>query len=42
MGKAPTIDQLEIHWPLPSNRVEKFTGLPANRYIRIVEGKGIV
>ena len=42
MGKAPTIDQLEIHWPLPSKRVEKFTGLPANRYIRIVEGKGIV
>ncbi len=41
IGIATKIDELEIHWPAPSNQVEKFTSLPLNRYIRIVEGKGI-
>jgi enediyne biosynthesis protein E4 len=41
IGIATKIDELEIHWPAPSNQVEKFTSLPINRYIRIVEGKGI-
>ncbi len=42
IGTAPSIDELEIHWPGPSKRVEKLTKLPMNRYIRVVEGKGIV
>ncbi|HLY63401.1 MAG TPA: CRTAC1 family protein [Terriglobia bacterium] len=42
IGAAPKIDELEIHWPLPSKQVDKFTDLSPNRYIRIVEGKGIV
>jgi enediyne biosynthesis protein E4 len=42
IGDAPKLDELEIHWAAPSKRVETFTNLEANRYIRIVEGKGIV
>jgi hypothetical protein len=33
---------LEIHWPAPSRRVDRFTSLPVNRYVTIVEGKGVV
>jgi enediyne biosynthesis protein E4 len=42
LGKASVVDELEIHWPAPSKQVDRFTKIPANRYIRIVEGKGIV
>jgi enediyne biosynthesis protein E4 len=42
IGTASKIDELEVHWPLPSQRVDKFADLSPNRYIRIVEGKGIV
>ncbi len=41
IGKAAKIDLLEIYWPAPSKRVDKFTNVPVNSYIRIVEGKGI-
>jgi enediyne biosynthesis protein E4 len=30
-----------VKWPLPSGRVERFTDLPIDRYIKIVEGDGI-
>ena len=42
IGTAAKIDELEIHWPAPSRKVDKLTALPINSYIRIVEGKGIV
>ena len=42
LGAAAQIDELEIHWPAPSKRIEKFTSVAANRYIHIIEGKGIV
>ena len=42
IGAAEKIDELEIHWPAPSKRIEKLTNLASNRYIHIVEGKGIV
>jgi hypothetical protein len=42
VGLHTRIDQLEIHWPSPSTGVERFTDLPVDRYICIVEGKGIV
>jgi hypothetical protein len=29
-----------VTWPAPSGRTERFTDLPANRYVTIVEGKG--
>jgi len=41
IGKAAKIDELEIQWAAPSKQVDKFTNLEVNRYIRIVEGKGI-
>jgi hypothetical protein len=41
LGSAIKVDWLEIHWPGPSTAVEKFTNLPTDRYITIVEGKGI-
>lgn len=40
IGNRPKIDWLEIKWPLPSGKVERFTGLPVDRYITIVEGTG--
>jgi len=42
IGSAAKIDELQIQWPAPSKQVDKVTSLPINRYIRIVEGKGIV
>ena len=42
IGRAERVDWLEVRWPQPSGRVERFTKLPVDRYIRIVEGKGIV
>ncbi len=41
VGQAKKIDWLEIRWPKPSDRVDRFTQLPLNRYITIVEGQGI-
>jgi hypothetical protein len=32
------IDWLEIKWPAPSELVQRYTELPLNRYITIVEG----
>jgi hypothetical protein len=40
IGQRAKIDSLEVKWPLPSGAVERFTDLPLNRYITIVEGAG--
>lgn len=40
-GTASKIDSVEIRWPAPSTRVEKLTNIPIDRYVRVVEGKGI-
>jgi hypothetical protein len=42
IGSRAKIDWLEVKWPLPSGRVERFTDLPIDRYVTIVEGQGIV
>jgi len=42
IGAAAQIDELEVHWPAPSKRIEKLTSVAANRYIHIIEGKGLV
>jgi len=39
LGAATKIDWLEIKWPLPSGKTQRFTDLPIDRYVRIVEGK---
>jgi hypothetical protein len=41
IGDATKIDWLEIQWPKPSGRKERLTELPLDRYVTIVEGKGI-
>ncbi len=41
IGAASKLDYLEIRWPAPSGRVERFTDLPIDRYITIEEGKGL-
>jgi hypothetical protein len=40
LGKAAGIDEVEIHWPAPSKRIDRLTGLPLNRYVHVLEGKG--
>jgi enediyne biosynthesis protein E4 len=41
LGAAEKVDSIEIHWPKPSTRVEKLADVAADRYITVVEGKGI-
>ncbi|HEX3438486.1 MAG TPA: CRTAC1 family protein [Pseudacidobacterium sp.] len=41
IGKHTKIDWLEVKWPEPSGKTEKFTDLPIDKYITIVEGEGI-
>jgi len=40
IGRRTKIDSLEVTWPQPSGKVERFSDLPLNRYITIVEGAG--
>jgi hypothetical protein len=40
VADATKIDWIEMKWPLPSGRVERFTDVPIDRYVTIVEGKG--
>jgi hypothetical protein len=40
LGQRKKIDSLEVKWPQPSGLVERFTDLPVDRYITIVEGQG--
>ena len=41
LGSAAKLDWLEIKWPAPSGKVQKFTDVPVDRYVKIVEGKGL-
>ena len=34
------VDWIEVKRPLPSGAIERFTDLPIDRYITIVEGQG--
>jgi len=40
VGKRSKIDWLEVQWPQPSGKTERFTDLPIDRYITIGEGEG--
>jgi len=40
LGTATKVDWVEIAWPAPSDRKERLTDLPVDRYVTIVEGKG--
>ena len=41
LGSYEKLDWLEIQWPQPSGRTERFTELPVDRYVTITEGKGL-
>jgi hypothetical protein len=38
IGKRSKLDWVEVKWPQPSGAVQRFTDLPVDRYITIVEG----
>jgi len=40
IGQRSKIDSLEVQWPQPSGAVERFTNLPLDRYVTLVEGTG--
>jgi len=40
LGKAQHVDWVEVRWPRPSTRIERFAGLKAGRYTTLVEGQG--
>jgi hypothetical protein len=41
LGKQTKIDWVEVKWPEPSGKTERFTALPIDKYITIVEGEGL-
>ncbi|HTZ57313.1 MAG TPA: CRTAC1 family protein [Acidobacteriaceae bacterium] len=40
LGSRTKIDWVEIKWPEPSGKTERFTGLPIDKYITLTEGEG--
>lgn len=41
IGKEARAEWVEIEWPRPSHRIDRFTNLRIDKYSTIVEGKGI-
>ena len=40
IGQRKKFDWLEVKWPEPSGTLQRFSDLPIDRYIRVVEGNG--
>ena len=40
MGGRRRIDWVQVKWPLPSGRIERFTDVPVDQYTNLVEGRG--
>jgi len=40
LGMASRVDWVEVHWPPPSERVDRLTNPPVGRYIDVLEGRG--
>jgi hypothetical protein len=40
IGKRAQFDWIEVKWPQPGGTTERFTNLPINRYIKLIEGSG--
>ncbi len=40
LGQRTKVDWVEVQWPQPSGKVERFTELPINKYLTITEGEG--
>ncbi len=41
LGSRTKVDWLEVKWPEPSGKTEKFIELPIDKYITITEGEGL-
>jgi hypothetical protein len=41
LGSVAKLDWLEIDWPGPNGKTERFAQVPVDRYVVIEEGKGI-
>jgi hypothetical protein len=41
VGSTSKIDWVEIKWPGPSTRVDRISDPPIDRYVTVIEGKGI-
>jgi hypothetical protein len=39
LGKRTKLDWLEVKWPMPSGATQRFTDLPVDRYITLIEGQ---
>ncbi|MBV9479249.1 MAG: CRTAC1 family protein, partial [Acidobacteria bacterium] len=39
LGQREKVDILEVKWPQPSGLVQRFTNVPVDRYISLVEGE---
>ncbi len=42
LAAATSLDYVEIQWPAPSTRKERMEKVPIDRYVHIVEGRGII
>ena len=42
LGPAEKADSLEVRWPAPSQRIDRFENIAANRYYTLREGKPLV
>lgn len=40
IARRTKLDWVEVKWPGPSTLVERFTELPIDKYVRLVEGNG--
>jgi hypothetical protein len=40
LGKAARVDSVEVRWPGPGDRIERFLDLAVDRYVTLVEGNG--
>ena len=40
IGGRRRIDWVQVKWPLPSGRIERFTDVPVDQYTNLVEGRG--
>jgi hypothetical protein len=39
LGNRDKMDWVEVKWPLPGGETQRFTDLPVDRYITVVEGE---
>jgi len=41
LGRAAKLEWLEVKWPGPNGKTEKYAEVPVDCYVTIVEGKGL-